>query len=117
MRKHDPERNASLYLDGLMSGRGRRVFERHIIGCEDCWDEVDEGRRGRALAESSRELAPQRLREMVRSTVAAAPPSGPRLTFGARLGLAVSATLALVVAVVVLQQSQPPEIEVLLSDS
>jgi hypothetical protein len=117
MRKHDPERSASLYLGGMVSGHARKRFEQHIMGCEDCWREVEMGRRGRALAESSRELAPQALREMVRSTVAAAPLSRRGLAFGARLGaLAASVTLALVVVFVVLQPSQPQEIEILLSD-
>ena len=118
MTRHDPQRNAALYLGGMMSGRHRRGFEKHLLGCESCWHEVEVGRRGRALAESSRELAPQALREMVRSTVAAAPPLRRRLALGARLGaLAASVTLALVVAFfVVLQPSQPQEVEVLLSD-
>jgi len=44
-----------------------------MLGCDDCWREVGAGRRGRELAESVRELAPQRLRERVRATVEAAP--------------------------------------------
>ncbi len=117
MRGHDPERSAALYLGGMMSGRHRRGFEQHILGCESCWHEVEVGRRGRALAESSRELAPQDLRETVRSTVAAAPLPRRRPAFGARLGaLAASVILALVVVFVILQPSQPQTIEVLLSD-
>jgi anti-sigma factor RsiW len=50
--KHDPERNAAAYLDGLLSGARRRMFERHILECEDCWREVDLGRKGRSVAES-----------------------------------------------------------------
>ncbi|MGH2751837.1 MAG: hypothetical protein ACRDK3_13340 [Actinomycetota bacterium] len=117
MRAHDPSRNAARYLAGMMSGRARRGFEQHIIGCEECWHEVEVGRRGRALAESARELAPQRLREMVRSSVAATSPSKTRMASGARLG-ALTAAVALAVAVVfiVLQPAQPQEIETILSD-
>lgn len=116
MRGHDPERNAALYLGGIMSGRVRRRFEQHIIGCEDCWREVEVARRGRTLAESARELAPQELRELVRSTVAVASPkrnSASRTRLGV---LASGVALALVIAVLILQPSQPHEIEVLLSD-
>jgi hypothetical protein len=116
MRGHDPERNAALYLGGIMSGRVRRRFEQHIMGCDDCWREVEVARRGRTLAESARELAPQELRELVRSTVAVA---SPRRNLASRAGLVVlacGAAFALFVAVLVLQPSQPQEIEVLLSD-
>ncbi|MDQ3661914.1 MAG: hypothetical protein M3454_12820 [Actinomycetota bacterium] len=116
MRGHDPERIAALYLGGIMSGRVRRRFEQHIIGCEDCWREVEVARRGRTLAESARELGPQELRELVRSTVAVASQKR-NLTSRARLGvLACGAAFALVMAVLVLRPSQPQEIEVLLSD-
>ena len=117
MTKHDPERNASLFLGGMMSGRARRRFEQHIIGCENCWREVELGRRGRTLAESSRELAPQELREMIRSTVAATPLPGRGPISRKRLGvLAASTAVAFVLAFVVLQPPQPQEIEVLLAD-
>ncbi len=116
MRGHDPERNAALYLGGIMSERARRRFEHHVIGCEDCWREVEVARRGRTLAESARELAPQELRELVRSTVASVSPKG-NLVSRTGLGvLASGAALALVIAVFVLQPSQPQEIAALLSD-
>ncbi|MGI8774122.1 MAG: hypothetical protein ACR2KQ_03750 [Actinomycetota bacterium] len=72
--KHDPERSAAAYLAGVMGRRARVAFERHILRCEDCWSEVFTARRGRSVAESAREIAPQHLREMVRSTVASVPP-------------------------------------------
>jgi hypothetical protein len=37
-----------------------------MVDCEDCWREVDLGRKGRSVAESGRELAPQALRELNR---------------------------------------------------
>ncbi len=67
---HEPERNAATYLAGLMGARRRRAFERHMLECEDCWNEVQVARRGRSLAESARELAPQFLKERVRTVVA-----------------------------------------------
>jgi hypothetical protein len=116
MRGHDPERDAALYLGGIMSGRARRRFEQHVIGCDDCWREIEVARRGRTLAESARELAPQELRELVRSTVVAAIPKGRRV-FRPRLGvLASGAVLALVIAFVLLQPAQPQEIETILAD-
>jgi hypothetical protein len=117
MRTHDPDRNAARYLAGTMSGRARKAFEQHMIGCEECWREVEIGRRGRALAESARELAPQRLREMVRASVAAAPPSKRRAATRARLAaLTAAGALALGTVFIALQPAQPQEIEAILSD-
>lgn len=71
---HDPERDAAAFVSGVMSPRRARRFEAHLVDCEDCWHEVSQGRLGRTLAESSRELAPVRLRETVRASVAADTP-------------------------------------------
>ncbi len=82
--RHDPERNAAAYLGGLLSTRKRRRFESHIVKCEDCWREVDSGRKGRTVAESGRELAPQSLRERVRAAVESVTPKPKRRwAFGA----------------------------------
>jgi hypothetical protein len=61
------------------------MFERHMMDCEDCWSEVDLGRKGRSVAESARELAPQDLRERVRSAVEMVTPRRrrPPWVFGA----------------------------------
>jgi anti-sigma factor RsiW len=72
--RHDPERAAAAYLAGELAPRQRERFEAHMLGCEDCWQEVKAGREGRRLAESLREVAPQQLRERIRATIAAAPP-------------------------------------------
>jgi hypothetical protein len=74
---HDPAGLAAAYLGGELP-RQRERYERHLLECEHCWREVQAARRGRELAESLRELAPQRLRERVRATVEAAPASGGR---------------------------------------
>lgn len=76
MRKHDPEGAAARYLGGAMRTRGRRAFEAHLMDCEDCWEEVQVARLGRALAESGRELAPHPLRERVRGVVMLAASTG-----------------------------------------
>lgn len=116
MTKHDPARDASLYLGGMMSRGSRRRFEHHIIGCEECWQEVEIGRRGRTFAESARELAPQDLRELVRSTVAATPTPRRRAALGLWVGALVATVTALVAVALLLQPGQPREIEVLLAD-
>jgi putative zinc finger protein len=110
--RHDPERMAAAYLAGELARRQRERFEAHILECDECWREVGLGRRGRALAESLREVAPQRLRERVRGTVAATPPAHRR----ARSPVVLAATVAVLVAVVagglLLAQrpAQPPAI-------
>lgn len=77
-RLHDPELDAALYIQGDMPERPRRRFESHLLGCEECWKEVQEARTGRALAERARELSPPGLREDVRAAVAMSEPPGRR---------------------------------------
>lgn len=114
---HDPERSAASYLSGTMARRRRRMFEEHILECEECWGEVDLGRRGRALAEEGRELTPQNLRERVRMSIEAMPiPNrrGRRLAFGASV-VAIS-LLTLFAALNWGQPEQPIEIALLVAD-
>lgn len=65
--RHEPAQDAAVYLGGAMSARRRRKFEEHLLGCAACWEEVTQARRGRAIGESLRELAPQTLREDLRA--------------------------------------------------
>jgi hypothetical protein len=111
--RHDPEAMAVAYLGGELRRRQRERFEAHLLGCDDCWREVGLGRRGRALAESAREVAPQRLRERVRATVAATPSAHRR----ARRRGVLAAAVALVAAaaaggglVLARPPAQPPAI-------
>jgi hypothetical protein len=67
---HEAERDAARYVQGEMSERSRRRFESHLLGCERCWNEVQQARAGRAVAERGRELSPSGLREDVRAAVA-----------------------------------------------
>lgn len=73
---HDPAGLAAIYLGGELDRRQRERYERHLLECKDCWEEVQAARRGRELAESIREVTPQRLRERVRATVETAPARG-----------------------------------------
>jgi hypothetical protein len=110
--RHDPERMAAAYLAGELGRRQRERFEAHILACDDCWREVGLGRRGRALAESLRQVAPQRLRERVRATVAATPPTRGRTRRHGVL-IAVTAVVAVVVAgglLLAQLPTQPPAI-------
>jgi len=75
---HEPEVAAAVYLAGTLDVAGRERFEEHLLGCQECWGEVRTAHRGRALAESLREVAPQPLRERVRASVAAASRSDRR---------------------------------------
>jgi Putative zinc-finger len=95
--RHEPERAAAAYLAGELGPRSRERFERHVLGCDDCWREVTAGRQGRALAESLREVAPQHLRERIRATVAAAP-AGQRRRI--RLGTRMPALFGVIAALV-----------------
>ncbi len=64
----DPERTATLLLSGQCGTRRRRRLQQHLLGCDRCWREVAAARRGRALAESTRTLAPAGLRDRIRAT-------------------------------------------------
>ena len=91
-RTHDPECDAAEYLAGELRLRDRQRFDEHLFGCEECWREVRLGRRGRAIAESARELAPPPLRESVRAAVALA--EGPHRRRHAALALTVAVVVA-----------------------
>lgn len=76
------------YLAGDLEPAQRAWFEAHLVACEQCWAQVRDARRGRALAEALRETAPQSLRETVRALAAAADPAAegatPEVAAGAR---------------------------------
>ena len=85
--EHVSEGDAARFLGGALSARAHRAFERHLVGCEACWREVELGRAGRRLAESARELAPSELRERLRTVVAGAQAEpAARVAHRARLG-------------------------------
>lgn len=115
---HEPEKDAAAYLGGELSRRRRRSFEAHIIECDDCWHEVETGRRGRAVAESGRELAPQPLRERVRATVEAMEHGGRRWRWRYTSAIGIVAVIAALLAAPLLFSSsaQPPVIDAVLAD-
>jgi predicted anti-sigma-YlaC factor YlaD len=110
---HDPQRLAAAYLGGELSRRRRERVEAHLLECEDCWGEVQAARRGRALAESVREVAPHDLRDRVRATVELVPAGRRRWAVGwAGLAAAVTVAAVLVGGLLVAgrQPSQPAAI-------
>jgi hypothetical protein len=111
---HEPEVAGAVYLAGSLDAAERERFEEHLLACEECWGEVWTAHRGRALAESLREVAPQPLRERVRASVAAASRSGRRRRRRPLVAVAVAATILAVVASVFLARQagpgQPPVI-------
>lgn len=69
--RHDVERDAALFLAGDMTPPERDRFSSHLLECAQCWSEVDQARRGRAMAEGTRTAAPAVLRDRVRGLVEA----------------------------------------------
>jgi len=67
---HDSDAAAADYLGGGLHPQAVQAFERHLLGCEQCWQEVEAGRTGRRLAESARQVAPLELREQLRAVIA-----------------------------------------------
>jgi anti-sigma factor RsiW len=105
---HEPEVAAVVYLAGTLDRAERERFEEHLLGCEECWHEVQMAHRGRALAESLREVAPQPLRERVRASVAAASRSDRRRRRRPlAAAVAVAATVLAVVAGSILAAQRP----------
>ncbi len=111
---HDPERAAAWYLGGRLSKRKRGSFEQHVLECEDCWREVQAGRLGRSVAESGRELAPQRLRELVRTSVATIP--APRYPWRWWFPSVAVLLIAAVSVVLITAERHPREIDMALAD-
>jgi Putative zinc-finger len=95
---HEPEVAAAVYLAGVLDAAERERFEEHLLGCQECWGEVRTAHRGRALAESLREVAPQPLRERVRASVAAASRSDRRRRRRPLVAVAVAAVVLAAVA-------------------
>jgi hypothetical protein len=106
---HEPEVAATVYLAGTLDAAERERFEEHLLACEECWREVQLAHRGRALAESLREVAPQRLRERVRTAVAAASRSDRRRRRRPMVAAAVAATVVAVIAAAVLANQRPTD--------
>ncbi len=69
---HDPEADAARYLGDDLSAGERAVFSMHLLSCDECRSEVEQGRRGRALLEAQRSVVPVDVRDRVRALVAAA---------------------------------------------
>jgi hypothetical protein len=105
---HEPEVAATVYLAGFLDAAERGRFEEHLLACEECWREVQLAHRGRMLAESLREVAPQRLRERVRTAVAAASRSDRRRQ-RPLAAAAVATTVLAVVAAAVLANQRPTD--------
>jgi len=74
---HDDPRLVS-YVAGDLAATEAEAFERHLIDCDHCWRAASADRRGRALAEGLREVAPASLRDRVRMHVEADTPTKSR---------------------------------------
>ncbi len=123
--RHEPENDAARFLGGGMSVQGREAFNSHLLQCAECWAEVDQARRGRALAESLRTAAPVALRDHVRGLVetqghdAGAAEATPRRR--SRWPLSIGAAVAMVavialVAVLPGASTEPPSLRQAVAD-
>jgi len=72
--RHEDRRLAA-YVGSELGPAEVEAVEAHLLDCDGCWQAVRDARRGRALAEAMRELAPASLRDRVRMTVEGAPPT------------------------------------------
>src|SRR5215218_8773759 len=106
---HEPELAATVYLAGSLDAAERGRFEEHLLACEECWREVQLAHRARMLSESLREVAPQRMRERVRTAVAAASRSDRRRRRRPLAAAVVAATVLAVVAAAVLASQRPTD--------
>jgi anti-sigma factor RsiW len=69
---HDHETVAA-YVAGELVENAHTEFEAHLLACEECWSEVEAGRRGRELAQLVYETAPESLRNRIVRVVTALP--------------------------------------------
>lgn len=81
---HDPATVAA-YIAGELTGGPHSAFEQHLLACQDCWEEVEAGRRGRELVELAREPAPEHLRAWVMAELGDSirPPRIPKFALSA----------------------------------
>lgn len=122
--RHDPENDAARFLGGAMPVEDSSAFSAHLLRCTDCWTEVEQARRGRALAESVRTTASPALRDRVRGLVDAdrldvdAPACRGRLRWLLPVGLpvAAAAAVALVVALGGSGTPEPPSLRQAVAD-
>src|SRR6266536_375546 len=67
--RHDPDRLAAEFLSGDLAGARRRLVERHLLDCDECWWEVAQARQGRHAAEALRLVTPPQVRDRIRAVV------------------------------------------------
>jgi hypothetical protein len=122
---HEAERSAVRFLGSDMGSDEREAFSRHLLTCAPCRDEVDGGRRGRALAESLRTAAPVELRDRVRGLVEAESLSRARTARARRprgrwlvpVGVPAAAAAAIVLVVAVGRgPTEPPALREAVAD-
>jgi hypothetical protein len=70
---HDHETVAAYVAGELVDETAHTEFEAHLLACEECWSEVEAGRRGRELAQLVYETAPESLRNRIVRVVTALP--------------------------------------------
>jgi Putative zinc-finger len=116
-----PEERIAAYVAGEMSPEDERLFDEHLLSCEQCWASVKADRFARQALERLRETAPTTLRERVVASVGSAQFEGPsppwpqpqeagrarRRLLLAGTGLA--ATVGLVVGLLVSLEGAPSE--------
>ena len=124
---HDPERDAARLLGGVMPAADSQQFSEHLLSCRECWDEVEQGRRGRSLAEAARAVAPPGMRDRVRGLVqaesfrtpAAAPAQPARVRRRWLLPVGVPVAAAAVVALILTSgggTTEPPALRAAVAD-
>lgn len=100
---HDPETDAARYLGDDLDPEERKRVSRHLLSCAECWHEVEQARKGRALLEAQRTVVPVELRDRIRGLVeseqAPAQPGRADHPWRRRLVLPVAACLVAVLAV------------------
>ncbi|MGI5286499.1 hypothetical protein ACQEVF_24610 [Nonomuraea polychroma] len=100
--RHDPERDAAAYLADELGLFARLRFERHMLDCDDCWQEANTAREGRMLAESLRQVAPPSTRERIRAVAECVDvQTSPRIRWPYLLAAGAAAVLIVLAAVLV----------------
>lgn len=97
---HD-DAGLAAFLDGDVDETEAAAWDDHLLSCDDCWNALDEARRGQELASSLREAAPAVLRARIVTAVGAGCRGyRPRRRLAIALASMAAAVLALATAVV-----------------
>lgn len=90
------ELTIAAFIAGELTAQDAERFDTHLLGCDPCWEAIQQARRGRALAVGLNAPAPPALAERVRAAISEQPEPARRST---RRGVLVAGAGAIAAAI------------------